>query len=78
MAVEQPGRQADTRRNKLSKPGVAPRRCQEQGLEGESKAGRQPRVLIIGALGRCGRGAVDLGAVDLCKQVRLPDENILK
>lgn len=42
-------------------------------LEGESKAGRKPRVLVIGALGRCGRGAVDL-----CKQAGLPDENILK
>lgn len=28
--------------------------------EGKAKAGRLPRVLIIGALGRCGRGAVDL------------------
>lgn len=42
-------------------------------LEGESKAGRKPRVLIIGALGRCGTGAVDL-----CKQAGIPDENILK
>ena len=42
-------------------------------LEGESKAGRKPRVLVFGALGRCGRGAVDL-----CKQAGLPDENILK
>lgn len=41
--------------------------------EGESKAGRKPRVLVIGALGRCGRGAVGL-----CKQAGLPDENILK
>jgi saccharopine dehydrogenase (NAD+, L-lysine-forming) len=29
-------------------------------LEGERKAGRKPRVLIIRALGRCGTGAVDL------------------
>ena len=42
-------------------------------LEGESEAGRQPGVLIIGALGRCGRGPVDR-----CKQTGLPDENILK
>lgn len=28
--------------------------------EGKAKAGRLPRVLVIGALGRCGRGAVDL------------------
>ena len=41
--------------------------------EGEKKAGRKPRVLVIGALGRCGRGAVDL-----CKQAGIPEENILK
>lgn len=28
--------------------------------EGQAKVGRLPRVLVIGALGRCGRGAVDL------------------
>lgn len=27
---------------------------------GKAKAGKLPRVLVIGALGRCGRGAVDL------------------
>lgn len=27
---------------------------------GKAKAGHLPRVLVIGALGRCGRGAVDL------------------
>jgi len=42
-------------------------------MDGESNAGRKPRVLVIGALGRCGRGAVDL-----CKQAGIPDENILK
>ena len=42
-------------------------------LDGESKAQKKPRVLVIGALGRCGRGAVDL-----CKQAGIPDENILK
>lgn len=41
--------------------------------QGERKAGRKPRVLVIGALGRCGRGAVDL-----CKQAGVPDEEILK
>ena len=41
--------------------------------EGAKIAGRQPRVLVIGALGRCGRGAVDL-----CTQAGIPDENILK
>ena len=40
---------------------------------GSEKAGRKPRVLVIGALGRCGRGAVDL-----CKQAGIADENILK
>lgn len=28
--------------------------------QGRAKAGHLPRVLVIGALGRCGRGAVDL------------------
>ena len=28
--------------------------------EGKAQAGHPPRVLVIGALGRCGRGAVDL------------------
>lgn len=28
--------------------------------KGKGKAGHLPRVLVIGALGRCGRGAVDL------------------
>ncbi|MCJ1309911.1 Saccharopine dehydrogenase [Agyrium rufum] len=32
---------------------------QEDVRRGEKIAGRKPRVLIIGALGRCGRGAVD-------------------
>jgi len=41
--------------------------------EGEAIAKRKPQVLVIGALGRCGRGAVDL-----CKQAGIPDENILK
>jgi saccharopine dehydrogenase (NAD+, L-lysine-forming) len=40
---------------------------------GEKIAGRKPRVLVIGALGRCGRGAVDL-----CTQAGIPDSNILK
>lgn len=41
--------------------------------EGERIAGKKPRALVIGALGRCGRGAVDL-----FKKVGIPDENILK
>lgn len=41
--------------------------------EGEKIAGHKPRVLVIGALGRCGRGAVDL-----CTQAGIPDDQILK
>ena len=41
--------------------------------EGEAIVKRKPQILVIGALGRCGRGAVDL-----CKQAGIPDENILK
>lgn len=44
-----------------------------QLAKGEKIAGHKPRVLVIGALGRCGRGAVDL-----CKQAGIPDEFILK
>lgn len=36
--------------------------------EGKAKAGRLPRVLVIGALGRCGRGAVEL-----CEKVGVSD-----
>ena len=36
--------------------------------KGKAKAGHLPRVLVIGALGRCGRGAVDL-----CSKVGLED-----
>lgn len=38
-----------------------------------AKAGRQPRVLVIGALGRCGRGAVDL-----CLKAGIDEANVLK
>ena len=38
-----------------------------------ARAGRQPRVLVIGALGRCGRGAVDL-----CLKAGIDAENVLK
>lgn len=41
--------------------------------EGQAKAGRLPRVIVIGALGRCGRGAVDM-----CLRAGVPDEQILK
>lgn len=62
-------------------PGVKPYANQDLLLEdirarlaeGEKISGRKPRVLVIGALGRCGRGAVDL-----CKQAGIPDDNILK
>lgn len=40
---------------------------------GRSLSGHLPRVLVIGALGRCGRGAVDL-----CIQAGIPESNILK
>ncbi len=32
-----------------------------------------PRVLVIGSLGRCGRGALDL-----CRAVGVPESNLLK
>ena len=35
--------------------------------------GRKPQILIIGALGRCGGGALDL-----CKAVGIPESNLLK
>ncbi|KAI5780932.1 hypothetical protein EDC01DRAFT_718714 [Geopyxis carbonaria] len=38
-----------------------------------SATGRQPRVLVIGALGRCGKGAVDL-----CLKAGIDESNILK
>ena len=41
--------------------------------EGKAKAGRLPRVIVIGALGRCGRGAVDA-----FRRAGVPEENILK
>lgn len=41
--------------------------------EGQVKAGRIPRVIVIGALGRCGRGAVDM-----CLKAGIPEGNILK
>jgi saccharopine dehydrogenase (NAD+, L-lysine forming) len=62
-------------------PGVKPYANQDLLLddvrskvaEGESKAGHKPRVLVIGALGRCGSGAVDL-----CREAGIPEESILK
>lgn len=39
---------------------------------GIKKAGRTPRAIVIGALGRCGRGAVDL-----LRAAGLPAENLL-
>lgn len=41
--------------------------------KGVEKAGRQPRVIVIGALGRCGSGAVDA-----LRKAGVPEENILK
>lgn len=37
------------------------------------KVGKAPKVLVIGALGRCGKGAVDL-----CQKIGIPDTNIIK
>ena len=45
----------------------------EKMSSGEAISKKLPTVLIIGALGRCGKGAVDL-----CKQIGLPDSNIIK
>lgn len=41
--------------------------------KGEQKVGRKPKALVMGALGRCGRGAVDL-----LRKAGVPDENITK
>ena len=46
------------------------RQAYETGVQ---KNGRVPQVLVIGALGRCGRGAVDL-----CLAAGLPAEKVLK
>jgi saccharopine dehydrogenase (NAD+, L-lysine forming) len=42
-------------------------------VQGSEKTGKAPRVLVIGALGRCGSGAVDL-----CLRAGVPAENVLK
>ena len=36
---------------------------------GVEKRGKEPRVIVIGALGRCGKGALDL-----CRAVGIPDD----
>lgn len=41
--------------------------------EGIAKSGKAPRVLVMGALGRYGSGAVDL-----CLRAGVPDANVLK
>ncbi|KAJ4295912.1 Saccharopine dehydrogenase [Collariella sp. IMI 366227] len=41
--------------------------------EGAKKAGRLPRVIVIGALGRCGSGAVEA-----LRKSGVPEENIIK
>ena len=41
--------------------------------EGTAKAGRQPKVIVIGALGRCGSGAVAA-----LRKAGVQEENILK
>ncbi|PYH92593.1 cysteine proteinase [Aspergillus ellipticus CBS 707.79] len=40
---------------------------------GKKQSGRSPKVLVIGALGRCGNGAVQLA-----KDVGIPDSDIIK
>lgn len=40
---------------------------------GQEKSGKLPKIMVIGALGRCGRGAVDL-----CLRAGIPTENVLK
>lgn len=39
---------------------------------GKAKCSRYPRILVIGAYGRCGKGAIDL-----CVKAGIPSENIL-
>ena len=41
--------------------------------EGQEKAGRLPKAMVMGALGRCGRGAVEL-----FQKIGIPEENITK
>jgi hypothetical protein len=43
------------------------------GAQAQEKCGRLPRVLVIGALGRCGTGACDLAV-----QVGLPEDLIVR
>jgi len=40
---------------------------------GSKAAGRLPKVLVMGALGRCGRGAVEL-----CEKAGIPPDNIVR
>jgi len=67
--------------NKQSMDGVKPYSHEDDLIqemtsclkEGEKKIGRKPKALVIGALGRCGSGAVDL-----FKKIGLPSENIIE
>ncbi|BDD56926.1 Saccharopine dehydrogenase [Monascus purpureus] len=46
----------------------------KESLEaGKKKAGRSPKILVIGALGRCGKGAVQLA-----KDVGIPESDIIQ
>ncbi|KAL2867086.1 uncharacterized protein BJX67DRAFT_388296 [Aspergillus lucknowensis] len=46
----------------------------KESLEaGEKQSGKTPRILVIGALGRCGRGAVQLA-----KDVGIPESDIIQ
>lgn len=66
-SVPLPGVQAYPKREQLIED------VRLQLANGAAVAGRKPTVLIIGALGRCGRGSIEL-----CDHVGIPDENILK
>lgn len=43
----------------------------QKGLK--KTGGEPPQVLVVGALGRCGKGALDL-----CRRVKIPESKLLK
>ena len=68
--------------SKLPLPGRSPYRfkseldkeVKEEVSKGARKNdGRLPRVLVIGALGRCGKGSLDM-----CREAGIPEENLMK
>lgn len=56
-----------------SAPALLERVSSELAPALKANQGKHPRVIVIGALGRCGRGAVEL-----CQAAGIPEENILK